>query len=92
MSNKVTINKQAIWKAFKEDGKKKNEIRKEMHPEISIKNWEKIWEAVGLKGKRPEKQFDFTISDDDVEPLAESNSEEREESRLYPDIEESDSE
>jgi len=91
MSNKVTINKQAIWKAFKEDGKKKNEIRKEMHPEISVKNWEKIWEAVGLKGKRPEKQFDFTISDD-IEPSVESNFEEREESRNYPDIEESDSE
>lgn len=88
MTNKVTINKQAIWKAFKEDGKKKEEIRKELYPGISAKNWEKIWEAIGLKGKRPEKAFEFDIADDSASDDIESDtSDERAASGDYPIVE-----
>jgi len=89
MSDKVTINKQAILKAYEEEGMKKHEIRKTMYPGITIKNWEKVWDALGLKNTRPKKAFKFEIEEGIVDdsPLDEVSGE-RFNSRDYPIVEE----
>jgi len=67
MSNKVTINKQAILKLFKEEGMKKYDVKKQLYPKIANKHWDQVWDALGLKNTRPEKAFSFDI-DEESEP------------------------